>query len=75
MIKIVTYKKKEYQVEFVWSGNDYAFRVMGVSGFKIIPNYQLGNMDALQYLIADAIDSPSDLEYIQKWDGAIKSNI
>lgn len=69
MEKKITYKGKEYNIEITWSGSAYCFRIIGLTGFKTIPNDCMNSIIKIKDRIIDAFETKSDLYEIEKWDG------
>ncbi len=71
MTKIIIYNGKQYTIEIKWGGSTYCLRVVGHGGFHSIPTEDLNDIEKIKSFIIKAINHPSDLEVIEKWDGKI----
>lgn len=69
MIKKVTYKGKQYEIEILWGGNCYCCRAIGVGGFVTIPNDCINVVEKAKPYIEQAINKVPELKEIQDWDG------
>lgn len=72
MKKIITYNGKEYTVDISWTGSCYALCVIGLSGYKSIPNDALHDINVIESLIVSAIEDKHELDTIEKWNGVIE---
>ena len=47
-IKEIAYKGKRYEMEIAWTGESYAFRIINVSNYKVIPSECLNDIEKIK---------------------------
>jgi hypothetical protein len=70
MEKKVFYQGKEYTIEIRWSGSNYwVMCIENFSGFRMIPNDCLDDIEKIKPYIKNAIENNHDIKVIELWDG------